>query len=428
MNYCQAIEYIKHLPRSDNNLGVERFSDLLAMLKNPEKNLKTVHIAGTNGKGSVSAFLTSILVDAGYTVGTYNSPSVMRYNDRFLLNGIEIDDDEIADYISKILNLTSESDNRIMPTAYEIETAIAYQFFADQKCDICIVETGLGGKWDATNVKQDKLLAIITRIGLDHVHILGDTLGDIASEKAGISRGEILTIEQSDEVMSALKNPKSTQGQLKFISEQNKVITACRATKIAGSVLGQSFIIGDNVYEISMLGDHQIENASLAIKAVELLRENGFNISETALVNGLKRTKWRARFEVVDDPIGRFGIDMQGKMLILDGSHNPQGASTLRAMIENLLGGKKINLVFGVLSDKDYLQIMPMLFEKASKVYAVTLGNPRALDAFKIAEVGEKYCKNIRVVDTVRDGILESLNTDSEVTIVCGSLSMFCDI
>lgn len=215
MFYQEAIDYIKNIERSGSDYGIERMRELLDLLGAPDKRLKFVHIAGTNGKGSVSAYLTSVLKEAGYKVGTYNSPSVFCYNERWLINGKPLADEDVAKYLTVVKERIENE--RILrnafgigefnPTAFEIETAVAMLAFFDKECDVCVLETGLGGRWDATNAIEDKELAVITPIGLDHCAILGDTLRQIASEKAAIIKDVAVTCNQPAEVMEEIENP-----------------------------------------------------------------------------------------------------------------------------------------------------------------------------------------------------------------------------
>lgn len=213
--YQEAIDYIKNIERSGSDYGLERMRELLALLGNPDDKLKFVHVAGTNGKGSVTAYLTSALKEAGYKVGTYNSPSVFCYNERWLINGNPLCEEDVARYMT-VVRECIESEKRLRsafglpdfnPTAFEIETAVAMLAFFDKECDICVLEVGLGGRWDATNAISQKELAVITPIGLDHCAILGDTLSEIASEKSAIIKKDCVTVEQCDEVMKEIYHP-----------------------------------------------------------------------------------------------------------------------------------------------------------------------------------------------------------------------------
>ena len=355
--YSEALRYIQNISRAGVDLGLERMRELLDILGSPDEKLNVVHIAGTNGKGSVSAYLTSILKEAGYKVGTYNSPSVFCYNERWLIDGAPIDDDLVARYMTVVKDAV-DGENKlrealniapITPTAFEIETALAFVAFFDSDVDVCVMETGLGGRWDATNAMRSKTLAVITPIGLDHCEYLGDTLGAVAAEKAAIIDGDAVTCPQCEEVTRALSSPyRDVDG--------NRIYPPCRLRVASEPVLlsssldGQKFLYEGKEYFIKMLGEHQLVNASIAICAARALAEKQFEISDKAIFDGLKGTLWRGRFEVIRDG-SRFKIDIpKGKLLVLDGAHNPHGAATLKAAVERYLSGKRIALVTGILA------------------------------------------------------------------------------
>ncbi|MEG1662992.1 MAG: Mur ligase family protein, partial [Clostridia bacterium] len=333
MFYKEAVDYIKNIERLGSDYGIERMRELLVLLGEPDKNLKFVHVAGTNGKGSVCAYLTQILMQAGHKVGTYNSPSVFCYNERFCINGKPISDDMVAKYMS-IIRQAIENEQKMRdafkldkfaPTAFEIETALMFSCFFEEECDICVIETGLGGRWDATNVIEDKELAVITSIGLDHCAILGDTLSKIAAEKAAITKKTVVTCAQNDEIMQEISHPYNIEnGEKKFYKVD--VVVAKEATPISADLSGQKFLYDKKEYKIKLLGDHQLINASIAIAAAEQLNAR-WNITAENIRQGLQNTAWSARFEIVNDAKERFNISVpHDKVLVLDGGHNPQGA------------------------------------------------------------------------------------------------------
>lgn len=443
MIYKEAVAYIKTIERGGSDYGIERMRKLLDLMGSPDKNLKIAHIAGTNGKGSVSAYLTAVSMCAGYKVGTYNSPSVFSYNERFLINGKPISDDELAEHIGFIRDVIDSEQHRCVyggdtgkytgenfrPTAFEIETAAAFRAFEKNGCDFCVVETGLGGRWDATNAVFNKELAVITAIGLDHCALLGNTLSEIAAEKAAIINGDAVTFMQSDEIMRALEHPFVYGADGVKIFKNCNLMISDEATSLSRSLKGQMFLCGGKKYEISMLGKHQLTNAAIAIKAVEVLREKGFDISETALKDGLKNAVIRARFEIINMRNDRFALDIpQNKLLILDGAHNPQGADALAETVKEYLSAKRINLVFGVLADKDYTRIAQTLAPLAETVFCITPSSLRALDKERLFDIVKNYCQNTVMCDGVRTAVERSLKTDAEVTLLCGSLTLFHDL
>lgn len=437
MFYQEAIDYIKNIERSGSDYGIERMRELLDLLGAPDRHLKFVHIAGTNGKGSVSAYLTSILKEAGYKVGTYNSPSVFCYNERWLINGQPLSDDDVAKYLTVVKEcIQSEQILRqafdigeFKPTAFEQETAVAMLVFFDKECDICVLETGLGGRWDATNAIDDKVLSIVTPIGLDHCALLGNTLGEIASEKAAIIKDEVVTCNQPPEVMEQLSRPFAIKDGKKEYRKATVVV--CKQPRfLHGDICGQTFVYDGKKYEISMLGQHQLVNASIAICAVGELRKKHFSIDNNALEKGLKNTVWKARLQVVKNAKEEFNITIpQDKVLVFDGSHNPQGAMTLANAIKELFENKRIHLVLGILKDKDVQGICDTLVPLASKVTCITPPSPRAMKKEELQKIVAPLCRgDCDTDDSIKDAVQTSLLGDCDATILCGSLTLFAGL
>ena len=439
MNYIEATTWIKNIERAGSDYGIERMRELLVLLDEPDKDLKFIHVAGTNGKGSVTAYLTSILKEAGYKVGTYNSPSVFRYNERWLINGEPLADELVAKYLT-IVRETIEMEQKMrdafgldkfQPTAFEIETAVMFLAFYEAECDVCVLETGLGGRWDATNVIYDKELAVITPIGLDHCDILGHTLGEIASEKAAITKDVCVTLEQAPEIMDEIRHPfRLEDGEKKYYSPRVEV--AKKPVFLSGDLSGQKFTYGGEEYEISLNGRHQIDNASLAICAVQELRKKHWNISDEALKEGLKKAVWHARIERVSGSENGLYLSIpQDKVLILDGSHNPHGAKTLADWLKEYCASKRVALVLGILKDKDYRGIVKTLLPCADEVVCITPPSPRALDKDLLLSVVEDVEKEQRrdvkttTNQDIKQAVQTALNGDAEVVVLCGSLTLF---
>lgn len=437
MFYQEAIEYIKNIERSGSDYGIERMRELLDLLDAPDKHLKFVHIAGTNGKGSVSAYLTSVLKEAGYKVGTYNSPSVFCYNERWLINGNPLSNEDVAKYLTAVRECIESEQilrnafgiSEFKPTAFEIETAVAMLAFFDKECDVCVLETGLGGRWDATNAIDDKVLSIITPIGLDHCALLGNTLGEIASEKAAIIKDEVVTCNQPPEVMEQLSRPFAIKDGKKEYRKATVVV--CKQPQfLHGDICGQTFLYDGKKYEISMLGQHQLVNASIAICAVGELRKKHFSIDDNALEKGLKNTVWKARLQVVKNAKEEFNITIpQDKVLVFDGSHNPQGAMTLANAIKELFENKRIHLVLGILKDKDVQGICDTLVPLASKVTCITPPSPRAMKKEELQKIVAPLCRgDCDTDDSIKVAVQSSLLGDCDATILCGSLTLFAGL
>ena len=435
--YQEAVDYIKNVERSGSDYGIERMRELLDLLDAPDKHLKFVHIAGTNGKGSVSAYLTSVLKEAGYKVGTYNSPSVFCYNERWLINGKPLSNEDVAKYLTAVKECIESEQilrnafgiSEFKPTAFEMETAVAMLAFFDKECDVCVLETGLGGRWDATNAIEDKELAIITPIGLDHCAILGNTLSEIASEKAAITKDVVVTCAQPDEVLEQIKNPYDIKDGKKEYRKANVVV--CNEPKfLRGDIDGQVFSYDGQEYEISMLGKHQLVNAAIAICAVEELNKKHFDISENALKVGLKNTIWKARLQVVKNAKEEFNITIQqDKVLVFDGSHNPQGATTLANAIKDLFENKRVHLVLGILKDKDVKGICTILAPLANRITCITPPSPRAMQKEELNSIVAPLCKGeCSMQNDIKTAVQNALNGDCDVTILCGSLTLFSDL
>lgn len=435
MLYLEARNYISNIERAGSDYGIERMRELLSLLGSPDKNLKFVHVAGTNGKGSVTAYMTSILIESGYKVTTYNSPSVFDYNERWLISGKPISDEFVAKYLTIIKDAIDKEQTRraqtdereFKPTAFEIETALMMLLSHDLGADICVLETGLGGRWDATNVIEDKEIAIITPIGLDHTHILGNTIEEIASEKAAIGKEMVVTCKQSKNILQELAHPFDVVDNNRVYRDVN-LIVADDARVIDSDLGGQTFEYNNKVYHICLLGKHQVENASIAVCSATILAKKWHKITDESIRAGLEKARWHARFEVLDNSQDFLDVKIpDGKKLILDGSHNPHGAKTLANGIEQYFKGKTIHYVFGVLKDKDVDGIVDILSPYASKVFCITPMSNRALDKSDLRKLFEKH--NVCAVETndIKSAIDIAFD-GCDVVIVCGSLTLFSSL
>lgn len=434
MFYHEALDYIRRIEADGSDYGLERERELLDILGSPDTAYPVIHVAGTNGKGSVCAMLTAVLAAAGYRVGTYNSPSVLRYNERFRLNGVPFSDDKVARYMTEVRDAVEreqaardaaarEDEGRptraFRPTAFEQETALALAAFKREKCDVAVLETGLGGRWDATNAVREKMLAVITKIGLDHCALLGDTLREIAGEKAAIIRGAAVTCPQEKEAADVIYPLAERVSGVPHL--------------LARTPLGQRFEYHGEEYATGLVGDHQLINAALVIDAVEMLRERGLDIPQAALKEGLKSAVWHARFEVLTARnIAHSPYDIvvpYGKTLVLDGAHNPQGARALAETLAEVFPSRRIAAVTGVLADKDYNGVLREVLPLVRRVYTVTPDSPRARSAEALCEAaGRASGAPAEVCGGVRDGVDRALASDAEVVVVFGSLTLFHEI
>lgn len=369
MTYNEALDYIWSTP-SPSNERISILNRLLEELGNPHKGMKYIHVGGTNGKGSTCAMLSSILRCAGYRTGLYTSPHLNTINERFQINGELISDNEFAE----ITTLVAEACERITsqghprPTIFGLITAVGYIFFKRHKCDIVVLEVGMGGRLDATNAIESSEVSVITSIGLDHTEYLGSTLGQIAAEKAGIIKkgGHVVCYSQASEAEAVIEEKCKKESASIHFANGNKAVI--KSTGLHGTVFDYDRY---KDLEISLLGLYQVKNAVTALVAVEVLSNIGWNIDQVSIRQGLKSARWPGRFELISE----------NPAVIVDGTHNPQGADALMKSLEALFGGKKIVFLIGFLADKDYTGSIELALPLAKSFYTVAPSSGRALDA-----------------------------------------------
>ena len=371
MNATEAIEYIHSVCWKGSVPGLGRTQTLLKKMGNPEKKLKFVHIAGTNGKGSTAAMTASILRKAGYRTGLYTSPYIYRFHERMQVDGVEISDEDLAsvtEYVKPLADSMTES-----PTEFELVCCIAFEYFYRMKCDIVVLEVGMGGAMDSTNVIEAPEVAVITNIGLDHTEYLGDTVEKIAETKSGIFKenGHAVvyrstpSVEAVYERICAEKNvslKKADFGTLKLKSH---------------SLEGQVFDCGSRKdLVLPLLGDHQLHNAAVVLAIADTLMEAGWNITEENIRDGIRDVRWPGRFDIVSrDPL-----------FIIDGGHNPQCIEALVKNIEDYLPGRRVIALTGVLADKDYADMYKPVMPLVHKFVCITPPSPRKLEAELLAQ------------------------------------------
>ena len=371
MNYDEALSYIHSVSWKGSVPGLGRTQELLRKLGNPEKGLKFIHIAGTNGKGSTAAMLSSILEEAGYTVGLYTSPFINRFNERMQVNHQCIDDGELAeltDYVRPFADSMADS-----PTEFELITAIGMEFFRRHRCDIVVLEVGMGGALDSTNVIDTPEVAVITAMGFDHTKELGNTMTEIASAKAGI-------IKPHGDVVIYGQNPEAEAVFEKAAAEQHSTLSRPDYSQLVPgdfSLEGQSFSYkGWKDLRIPLVGLYQLNNAAVVLTAVEVLRKKGWAISDEAVRSGLQSTRWPARFEVLH----------HAPVFIVDGGHNPHGIRATAESLERIFPGQKFVFITGVMADKDVEHILGLIVPLARRFYTVTPNNPRSMQADVLAQ------------------------------------------
>lgn len=417
MNYREAMQYVDELRPLGSVMGLETMHCLCARLGNPQDRLKFVHIAGTNGKGSALAYISTIMQEAGYRVGRYISPTVKDYRERFQVNGREITQSGLCKYLEPVKEAAERmvAEGMAHPTLFEVETAVAFLYFLDKECDLVVLETGLGGALDATNVVNTTLAAVFASISMDHMEILGESLEEIALAKAGIikNRCYVISVKQESEVMKILRQSA--------LIKKGKFFTAdiSRAKRIRYGVTKQSFDYDRyKDLEISMPGQFQIENAVLAVETVLALVRCGFKVPEGKLRQGLFETRWPGRFDII----------AKRPLFIADGAHNEDAAKKLAESIRFYFTNRKIIYIMGMLKDKEYDKVIRHTYALASHIITVTPPiRERALPALELARAVREYHGAVTAADSVQEAVEIAYllaGKDKDVVIIAfGSLS-----
>lgn len=407
LTYDDALSYIENYTWSKTRPGLSRTYELLEVLGNPQDALKFVHVAGSNGKGSTCAMLSSILSKSGLKTGFYLSPHLSGFCERFQIDGMQISEEDFIDTTRKVAAAADSLEDH--PSQFEISTAIAFLYFKTQSCDIVVLEVGMGGSLDSTNVIKAPELAVICNIGLDHTDFLGSTLAEIAENKAGIIKPgcEVVCYEMASEALSIIENRCKELNTPLHISKFDNLNCLSRSLK------SQSFSYEGAKYSISLLGKHQCKNASVAIEAVKVLRSRGWTISDEALRFGLRDAKWPARFEILSlDPI-----------FILDGGHNPQCASSIAQAISDYLPDQKLRLIIGMLADKNVSDVIDILAPKVGDFYCLTPDSDRAMPADGLAALIMSKGLSAKSYSSSEECLSELLESVSEQAIMAfGSL------
>ena len=409
MNAEQAIAYIHSVCWKGSIPGLGRTQELLEKMGNPEKKLKFVHIAGTNGKGSTAAMTASILSKAGYRTGLYTSPYIYRFHERIQVDGVEISDEdltEITEYVKPLADSMAQS-----PTEFELVCCIAFEYFYRKKCDIVVLEVGMGGAWDATNVIEVPEVAVITNIGLDHTEYLGDTVEKIAETKSGIFKphGHAVVYWSTPSVEAVYE---------RVCAERD---VSLRKADFDGLVLkahtleGQVFDCGSRKnLVLPLLGDHQLHNASVVLSIADTLIGEGWNISEQNIYDGIRDVRWPGRFDIV----------CRKPLFIIDGGHNPQCIEALVKNIRDYLAGKKVVALTGVLADKDYADMYKPVMPLVDRFVCITPPNPRKLEAEQLARYLRQAGAQAQASESILDGVKKAMDLAGEdgVVLCFGSL------
>ena len=430
MNYSEAREYLKNVNKLGSILGLNTIKELLKRLGNPQNELKVVHIAGTNGKGSIMTFVQNILMESGYKVGRYCSPAVFNEREIIRINDEYISEEQSADLLTRIKEKCDSmySEGLPHPTSFEIETAEALMFFKEQNCDIALIECGMGGETDATNVFEKVLCSVIATISLDHTQFLGSTIEEITKVKSGIIKENcpVVMSKQTGEAESVIKKVcKQNNSELIIPNEQEfknnkdnnlldnekriynvntEGIENAENVEIDGLTTKVTYKASNNkeyILNLQALGTYQIKNAKTAV--------------EVALV--LEKTVWPGRMEVIS----------KEPLIIIDGAHNPGAVLELRKTLDLYFTNKRITFIMGVLSDKDFSKEAEIIADRAERIITITPNNSRGLDGHKLAETLVKYNHNVQVADSLKQAAEESIDTikenSADMILAFGSLS-----
>ena len=395
----KAIQYIENYTWSTTRLGLGRTRELLHAMGDPQKNLKFIHVAGSNGKGSTCAMLDAILRHAGYRTGLYTSPYIQDFCERIQVNGRNIPGEDLARITESVLMFAEAMEDH--PSQFELTTAIAMKYYFEQACDFVVLEVGMGGALDSTNVIGCPEAAVITNIGLEHTEYLGDTLTLIAEAKGGIIKPGCDTVCYSSdpEVMETLERICREQNAAYHVSLERDV------QSISHDLDGQRFLWKGHEYFLSLLGPHQLRNAAVVLETVQVMRGHDHIISEDAVKAGLRDVRWPARFEIL----------RRAPLFILDGGHNPQCAEAMVRNLREYFPGQKLTILLGVLADKDYRQILDLIVPFAESFICVTPVSPRALPADALAAVISERGFPALAAESIEDGVRMALEAETPV-------------
>jgi len=414
MDFEHSKKMMQGVIRQGSYLGLERVSTLLKLLGDPQEKVKCVHVAGTNGKGSVVEMTAQILHAAGYKTGRYISPALFEFNERIAINGTNITDGELKKLLEPVKNAAKQLEKSFgeLPTEFEFVTALAFFYFAERKCDVVVLETGLGGRLDATNVIKEPVSVVITAIGMDHMKELGDTLELIAGEKAGIIKpnSDVVSYMQEPEAAKVFETHCIETGSRLYVAENEKVLVkSCNRN-------GLVFDYGElKDLRLSLCGTYQSKNVAVVLKNIEILRQKGFEISDSAIRKGLQNAVWP----------GRMAFISKKPVVLFDGAHNLHGVKALTSSLKQMFPNQKFIFVMGVLADKDYHEMIAEFSPLAASVVTIAPPNPRALPPDDLANDISKYVKEVHAESNIKRGIAaaKELQKKTGLPICCfGSL------
>lgn len=424
MKYREALDYIESIQSYGIVPGLESITELCGLLGNPQDRLKFVHIAGTNGKGSTLAYISTVLTCAGYRVGRYVSPAIFEYRERIQVNGRNITQKAFCEGVEIIRNACYEMVAKGLPhpTPFEVETALGFWYFDKTGCDVVVLETGMGGLYDATNLIRTTEVAVLASVSMDHMAFLGKTLAEIAEHKAGIMKAgcDAVSMEQEPEVMEVVRRVAGEKGCRLRVADARAIL---RLKRGSGRMLErQQFDYrGDDGLslkglEIRLAGSFQPGNALLAIETLRVLRDKGYRITEEALRKGLRETVWRGRFSVIS----------RKPLFVADGAHNEDAARQLARSVEFYFTNKRIIYIMGILRDKEYDKVIALTHAYADQIITVTPpDNPRAMSAYELAQEIAKVHPKVTAAGSLEEAVemARLLAGPEDVILAFGSLS-----
>lgn len=420
MTYDEALTYIHSVSWKGSRPGLERITELCHRLGDPQKKLKFIHVTGTNGKGSTCSMLDSILRAAGYKTGLFTSPYVKFFNERMQVGGKNVSDERLA-YVTSLVKPHADA-MADAPTEFELITAIAFVLFALEECEIVILEVGMGGRLDSTNIIEESVLSVITGVALEHTEYLGDTIEKIAFEKANIIKKGCPILyggrdaKEDGAAYRVIQTHAKTMDAPLFLADYDRL--AVKEATLDGTILDYKEF--QNIH-LPLLGLYQPENCAKVLEIVSVLRSLGFSLDDITIQRGLSAARWPARFEkLMEDPL-----------VLYDGAHNPDGVTVAATTLRHYFGARKVNLLTGVMADKDYPLMVSMLAPLAEKVYTVTPDNPRALEAERLAEEFKSHGVRAQSFEKLPEAVKTAIAESKEggTALVClGSLYMYAEI
>lgn len=416
--YTRSLSYIHSLLKFGTRPGLERVSALLDELGRPQDKLKFVHVAGTNGKGSFCTMMSEILKSAGYKTGLFTSPYVFDFRERIQINGEMISEEELCEITAEVKAAAEKIAERdLQPTEFEFITAVALKYFADKNCNVVVLEVGLGGRLDSTNIIKTPLLSAIMSISLDHMAVLGDSVEEIAAEKSGIIKENGVTVcfsRQDEKAEKIIRKTAEEKGNvyIKSSPEDIKILNC--------DLSGTKAIYKDMEIFIPLIGEHQVYNAQTAVDAALALNDRDLSISPENIIDGISKARIPARTEL-------FG---KNPLTILDGAHNREGVEALLSNLNKFLKGRKLTVIMGMMEDKEY-EFAAYEISKLAKTFTATLpSNPRAVSPKVLAEIAEKNCSDVFICENPAEAyrkIYEKAHKD-DIVLVCGSLYLAGDV